>query len=248
MIEVVSLTKKYNGKTVVDNISFSVGEGETLVLLGTSGCGKTTTLKMINRLIESDSGLIKILGKNVKDEKPEILRRNVGYVIQNIGLFPHYTVEENIAVVPHLLNWEKTKIKKRTNELLELLGLSPKDFLKRYPSELSGGQKQRVGIARALAADPSIVLLDEPFGALDSITRGQIRKEFKSLESLLKKTMVLVTHDIFEAIELGDRICLMDKGKIEQIGKVKDLVFAPASNFVRSFFDDHRIHLERILG
>lgn len=237
MIEVSNLTKTFNGKVTVDNISFSVSKGETFVMLGTSGCGKTTTLKMINRLVEPSSGRITINGKDIRDENPEILRRHIGYVIQSIGLFPHYTVEQNIEIVPRLLKWEKEKIKKRIAELLELLGLPPSEFLKRYPHDLSGGQKQRIGLARALASDPPLVLLDEPFGALDPITRKQIQKEFKSLESILNKTMILVTHDIQEAVLLGDRVCLMRGGKIEQIGKPDELISSPANSFVKEFFN-----------
>ena len=247
MIEVTNLTKKFNGKVVVDNVSFSVNEGETFVILGTSGCGKTTTLKMINRLLEVDSGKITIGGKNIKDEKPEILRRHIGYVIQNIGLFPHWTVEQNIGIVPKLLGWNKSEILKRVHELLELVDLTPKEFLQRYPHELSGGQKQRVGIARALAANPPVILLDEPFGALDLITRRQIRREFINLESLIHKTMLLVTHDVIEAFELADKICLMNKGKIEQIGTQKELLLKPANSFAEKFFEPERKKLETIL-
>jgi len=244
MIEVLNLTKKFNGLTAVDNISFSVEKGETLILLGTSGCGKTTTLKMINRLIEPTSGKIFIEGKNVQDQKSEELRKRIGYVIQSIGLFPHYTVEKNVAIVPNLLKWDKKQTVSRTRELLELVGLPPDDFLKRKPEELSGGQQQRVGLARALAADPSVVLLDEPFGALDPITRRQIKKEFINMEGFLQKTMILVTHDVFEACELGDKICLMDKGKIKQIGTAKELIFSPQNDFVINFFQANRFQLE----
>lgn len=244
MIEVLNLTKKFNGLTAVDNISFSVEKGETLILLGTSGCGKTTTLKMINRLIEPTSGKIFIEGKNVQDQKSEELRKRIGYVIQSIGLFPHYTVEKNVAIVPNLLKWGKKQTVSRTRELLELVGLPPDDFLKRKPEELSGGQQQRVGLARALAADPSVVLLDEPFGALDPITRRQIKKEFINMEGFLQKTMILVTHDVFEACELGDKICLMDKGKIKQIGTAKELIFSPQNDFVINFFQANRFQLE----
>jgi len=244
MIEVLNLTKKFNEFTAVDNISFSVAKGETLILLGTSGCGKTTTLKMINRLIEATSGTIFIEGKNIQDQKPEELRKQIGYVIQNIGLFPHYTVEQNVAIVPNLLKWDKKRIASRTRELLELVGLPPDDFLKRKPAELSGGQQQRVGLARALTADPTLVLLDEPFGALDPITRRQIQKEFINMESLLHKTMILVTHDVFEAFELGDKICLMHEGKIEQIGTAKELIFSPQNDFIINFFQANRFQLE----
>lgn len=244
MIEVTSLTKKYKEFAAVNNVCFQVAESETLGLIGTSGCGKTTTLKMLNRLIEPTAGEIIINGQDVRKQKPEQLRQGIGYVIQNTGLFPHYTVKENVAVVPKLLKWEEKKIADRSSELLELVGLPPGEFGDRYPRELSGGQQQRVGFARALAADPPIVLLDEPFGALDEITRKQIQREFKQLESLLHKTMVLVTHDIFEAVELCDRICLMDKGIIQQIGTPKELVFQPASDFVRSFFAANMFQLE----
>jgi osmoprotectant transport system ATP-binding protein len=247
MIEVRNLSKAFNGKIAVDNISFTVKEGETFVLLGTSGCGKTTTLRMINRLIEPTSGEIKINGKDIREKKPEDLRKQIGYVIQNVGLFPHYTVEENIAIVPKLLNWNKKESSKRVHALMELVGLSPKEFLKRYPHEISGGQRQRVGLARALAADPPVVLLDEPFGALDPITRRQIRKEFITLESLIKKTIVLVTHDVFEAFELGEKICLMDNGKIQQIGTQKELLFAPANPSVKTFFEADKKYLEQVI-
>ena len=235
MIEVKNLSKSYNGKVVVNDISFTVNEGETFVILGTSGCGKTTTLKMINRLVEPNSGVIKINGKDIKEQEPEILRRHIGYVIQTIGLFPHWTVEQNISIVPKLLGWDKSETSKRVHALLELVDLPSKEFLKRYPHELSGGQKQRVGIARAIAGDPPLVLLDEPFGALDPITRRQVRKEFINLESLIHKTMVLVTHDVIEAFEIADKICLMNKGKIEQIGTQKELFFKGANQFVNDF-------------
>ncbi len=244
MIEAINLTKKYQQFTAVDNISFKVNGGETLGLVGTSGCGKTTTLKMLNRLIEPSSGHILIQGKDCRQGKPETLRQRIGYVIQNTGLFPHFTVAENVAVVPRLLKWKNKRIAQRINNLLRLVGLPPEEFTHRYPHELSGGQQQRVGLARALAADPPIILLDEPFGALDQITRHQIQQEFKHLESLLHKTMVLVTHDIQEAITLCDRICLMNRGKIEQIGTAKELIFQPSNDFVRDFFGSNRFQLE----
>lgn len=244
LIEVSNLTKNFNSQPAVDDISFGVETGEILVLLGTSGCGKTTILKMINRLIEPTFGKIRIKGKNVQTQKSEELRRRIGYVIQNIGLFPHYTVEENIGIVPNLLNWDKQRITRRTLELMEMVGLPPDDFRKRYPEKLSGGQQQRVGLARALAADPPIVLLDEPFGALDPITRRQIQKEFKKLEMLLNKTMILVTHDVFEAFELGVRVCLMDQGKIQQIDSAKNMIFTPKNEFVKDFFQVNRFQLE----
>lgn len=234
-IETIALTKKYPGVTAVDRVSFSIAPGETFGLIGTSGCGKTTTLKMLNRLIEPTSGKIFIEGEDIRQSKPEKLRQGIGYVIQNTGLFPHYTVAENVAVVPRLQQWKEKRIGDRTAKLLKLVGLPPEQFTRRYPRELSGGQQQRVGLARALAADPPIVLLDEPFGALDRITRSQIQQEFKQLESLLNKTMVLVTHDVMEAVTLCDRLCLMDRGKVEQIGTPKQLLFQPHNAFVRNF-------------
>ncbi len=244
MIEAIELTKEYNDVTVVDKVCFRVPEGETLGLIGTSGCGKTTTLKMLNRLIEPTSGQILIAGEDIHNRPPEVLRQDMGYVIQNTGLFPHYTVGENVAVVPRLLKWKDKRIKRRSAELLELVGLPPEKFAQRYPKELSGGQQQRVGLARALAADPSIILLDEPFGALDQITRGQIQQEFTRLESLFHKTMVLVTHDVFEAVILCDRIMLMDRGKVQQLGTPKELLFQPQNEFVRDFFQSQRFQLE----
>jgi osmoprotectant transport system ATP-binding protein len=243
MISVKQLNKTYNGTAAVTNISFDVAEGETLVLLGTSGCGKTTTLRMINRLIRPDSGEVFINGKDVQSLKPEILRRGIGYVLQNHGLFPHYTIAENIAIVPKLLKWSGPEISKRVDELFEKLNLQPS--LKRmYPSELSGGQQQRVGLARALMANPPVLLMDEPFGSLDNLTRIHIRREFKVLDELVKKTIVMVTHDVQEAFEMGDRICLMDKGRIVQIGTAEELLFKPANEFVSGFLNDQRLQLE----
>lgn len=243
MIEVIDLCKYFDNNLAVDHVSFHVRKGETLVLLGTSGSGKTTTLKMINRLIEPDSGQIKVNGRDIRKQKVEVLRRQIGYVIQNVGLFPHYTIWENIGLVPQLLKWPAGKIEERSRELLSMIGL-PEDMAGRYPSELSGGQQQRVGLARALAADPPVILLDEPFGALDPITKRQIQSEFDQLDTLRNKTMVMVTHDVFEAVTLADKISLMDKGKIQQIGVPKQLLFSPKNEFVRSFFDTQRFRLE----
>ncbi|MDR6528765.1 osmoprotectant transport system ATP-binding protein [Chryseobacterium rhizosphaerae] len=243
MITVESVSKSFNGKTAVDHISFQAYDQEILVLLGTSGCGKTTTLKMINRLIEADSGNILIDGKNIRDQKAEELRMGIGFVMQHSGLFPHYTIQQNIAVVPELLKWQKKKTETRTHELLAKLHLS-EEVLSRFPNELSGGQQQRVGIARALIADTPVLLMDEPFGALDNITKADIHSEFKSLEELKNKTIVLVTHDVQEAFELGHRICLMDQGKIVQTGTPKEILYRPENNFVLNFFAENRLLLE----
>jgi osmoprotectant transport system ATP-binding protein len=243
MISVQQLSKHYGNIKAVDQISFEVNEHENLILLGTSGCGKTTTLKMLNRLIEPTSGEVFFDGKNIKEQSPENLRRGIGYVLQNTGLFPHYTIAENIAIVPRLLKWDKVKIESRINELLEKLHL-PADSLQKYPSQLSGGQQQRVGLARALIADPPVLLMDEPFGALDNITRVKIQAEFKDLDELSRKTIIMVTHDVQEAFELADRICLMDQGRIVQIGTPQELLFNPANDFVKQFLDAQRVQLE----
>lgn len=227
----------------VDAISFEVQAQENLILLGTSGCGKTTTLKMINRLIEPSQGNIYINNKNILEQQPEVLRRGIGYVLQNNGLFPHYTVAENIAIVPQLLKWDKKRTESRIAELMEKLHLD-KSYLHVYPNELSGGQQQRVGLARALVSDPPVLLMDEPFGSLDNVTRSNIHKEFKALDELKRKTIIMVTHDVQEAFELGDRICLMDKGKIVQSGIPAELLFNPANDFVENFLKDQRLQLE----
>jgi len=243
MIKVEHLSKHFGKVKAVDDISFEVKEHENLILLGTSGCGKTTTLKMLNRLIEPTKGEISIDGKNIFEQSPEILRRGIGYVLQNNGLFPHYTVAENIAIVPQLLKWDKKRTEKRVDELLEKLHLS-KDHLHAYPNELSGGQQQRIGLARALVADPAVLLMDEPFGALDNVTRSKIHAEFKALDELKRKTIIMVTHDVQEAFELGDHICLMDKGKIVQDGTPTELLFNPKNDFVRGFLQEQRLQLE----
>lgn len=243
MIELKEISKKFGNTQAVKQVSFNVAREETLVLLGTSGCGKTTTLKMINRLIEPDAGQILINNENIIDQDPDVLRKGIGYVMQNIGLFPHYTIAENIALVPKLLKWDKAKIISRTQELIQKLHL-PESTLDMYPHELSGGQQQRVGLARALITDPSVLLMDEPFGALDNVTRTSIQKEFKALEELKRKTVVMVTHDVLEAFELGDRICLMDKGAVVQIGTPKELLYRPTNDFAKRFLAGQKLALE----
>ena len=244
MIQFKRVNKTYpNGVEAVRDLSLEIAEGETLVLLGTSGCGKTTTMKMVNRLIEPTSGCIVVAGTNIMEQDPIELRRQIGYAIQHIGLFPHMTVAENIAVVPKLLKWTTERISSRIDELLGLIGLEPKEFRDRYPNQLSGGQKQRIGVARALAADPPIVLMDEPFGALDPITREQLQNEFIELESEIEKTIIFVTHDIFEAVKMGDRIALLDKGCLQQLAPPAELVENPANEFVEQFLGQHRFQL-----
>jgi len=243
MISLRGISKKFdNGFTAVDDISLEIKAGEIVVLIGSSGCGKTTTMKMINRLIEPSSGQILIKGEDILEANPIELRRNIGYVIQEIGLFPHMTIAENIAIVPELKKWSSEKIKKRIAELLELMGLEPDTTAKKYPHELSGGQRQRIGVARALAVDPPIMLMDEPFGALDPISREQLQDEFLKLQATVNKTIVFVTHDMDEAIKLADRIVVMNAGKILQCGKPRDILRNPANDFVRDFVGtDHTL-------
>ncbi|MDX1618639.1 MAG: ATP-binding cassette domain-containing protein [Balneolaceae bacterium] len=245
MIELQEVTKMYDGRVkAVDAVSFTVRRGEIFGLIGTSGCGKTTTLKVINRLIEPTSGRILVDGKPADAVPPEELRRNIGYVIQNVGLFPHYTIKENLSIVPKLLDWDQPRIDRRCEELMELVGLDPSEYIGRKPQALSGGQQQRIGFARALAADPEVILMDEPFGALDPITKEQIQNEFKNLLHEIDKTIVLVTHDVSEAFDLCDRVALMDGGQLQQTGTPKELLMKPASEFVASFFDVNRLELE----
>lgn len=238
MIQLREVSKSFDGglSYAVKDLSLDVAEGETVVLLGSSGCGKTTTLKMINRLIEPTSGLISVGGHDVTSQEPVLLRRRIGYVFQEIGLFPHMTIEQNISIVPKLLGWDKNRRRLRAHELLELMGLDPGVFADRYTDELSGGQQQRVGVARALSADPNYLLMDEPFGALDALTRDILQQELLSLKERLKKTIIFVTHDIFEAITLGDRIAILHEGKLEQIGTKDEVYNHPASHFVAELF------------
>ncbi|HBF21354.1 MAG: glycine/betaine ABC transporter ATP-binding protein [Owenweeksia sp.] len=235
MICLQNIHKSFGKTEVLKGITLQVRKGETLVLLGLSGSGKTTTLKLINGLERADQGDIIFKGVPLSQSDPLQVKRQMGYVIQQGGLFPHYTVFENIAVVPRLLKWEPRKIEERYRHLLEKLHLAPDRFRNQYPAQLSGGQQQRVGLARALAADPPVLLMDEPFGALDPITRAAIRKEFLQLDELREKTVVLVTHDVQEAFEMGDRIALMDRGVIVQCGTPAELLTQPENDFVRSF-------------
>ncbi|HKT91278.1 MAG TPA: ABC transporter ATP-binding protein [Paraburkholderia sp.] len=240
MIELDQLTKTFtqkDGQTVraVDSVSLSVAEGEICVFLGPSGCGKTTTLKMINRLIEPTSGRVLINGEDTTGLNEVDLRRRIGYVIQQIGLFPNMTIEENITVVPRLLGWDKKRCAGRAAELMSMVALDPKLYLKRYPRELSGGQQQRIGVIRALAADPPVLLMDEPFGAVDPINREAIQNEFFQMQRQLKKTVIMVSHDIDEAIKLGDRIAVFRRGKLVQYDHPDTLLARPHDDFVAQF-------------
>ncbi|MDY0166533.1 MAG: ATP-binding cassette domain-containing protein [Thermoguttaceae bacterium] len=244
MIVFDAVTKTFpGGLTAVDRLSLEVAEGETLVLLGASGSGKTTSMKMINRLIEPSGGRILVGGDDVMQTDPTALRRRIGYAIQHIGLFPHMTVGQNIAVVPRMLRWDEQRVRDRTDELLGMVGLDAGEFRERYPRQLSGGQSQRIGVARALAADPPILLMDEPFGALDPITREQLQGEFLELESVIRKTVVLVTHDVFEAVRMADRIALLDRGRLVQLATPAELVEKPANGFVEEFLGRQRFQL-----
>lgn len=238
MIQLSHISKSFDGGAswAVRDLNLDVREGETLVLLGSSGCGKTTTLKMINRLVEPTEGSISINGRSSADQSVTDLRRSIGYVFQGIGLFPNLRVSDNIEIVPRLLGWSRKQRTRRSHELLDLVGLPPAEFARRFPDELSGGQQQRVGVARALAADPDYLLMDEPFGALDSITREALQQEVIRLKDLLQKTIVLVTHDIFEALALADRIGVMNASRLEQVGSPQEILQQPATEFVRDLF------------
>lgn len=235
MIVYKNVRKKYNDITVVDNLELTIHDGEFVVLIGPSGCGKTTTLKMINRLIKMDEGAICIDDKDIHDMDPVELRRKIGYVIQQIGLFPNMTIEENIAVVPKLLKWSKEKCNQRVRELLELVNMPYEENAKKYPNELSGGQQQRIGVLRALAGEPPIILMDEPFGALDPITRDSLQDELKALQKKLHKTIIFVTHDMDEAVKMADRIVFMSKGKILQAATPEEMLNHPADPMISSF-------------
>ncbi|MFP4136832.1 MAG: ABC transporter ATP-binding protein [Halomonas sp.] len=244
MIKLDNLTKVFDtpkGPVVAaDHISMEVPRGEICILLGPSGCGKTTTLKMINRIVKPTSGKVFIDGEDTTGMDTQSLRRNLGYVIQQIGLFPNMTIEENITVVPRLLGWDRARYRERARELMAMIALEPDAFLKRYPNELSGGQQQRIGVARALAADPPVMLMDEPFGAIDPINRAVIQDEFLKMQQELKKTIMFVSHDIDEAIKMGDRIAVFREGELVQHSEPDDLLAAPRNAFVESFLGEDR--------
>ena len=240
-IELVDLRKHYDdGTKAVNGLSLTIEDKKLTILIGPSGCGKTTTLKMINRLIERTSGDIRFDGTSIDNINPIQLRREIGYVIQEIGLFPHMTVYENIAVVPKLLKWNEQKIKDRVNELLDLVNMDPEIYRSRYPAQLSGGQRQRIGVARGLAADPDILLMDEPFGAIDPINREKLQEAFLEIQDKIQKTIVFVTHDIREAIKLGDKIAILDQGKLEQYDDTEEIVNNPSNEFVEDILGSDR--------
>ncbi len=235
MITYTDISKRYNDVTVVDKLNLTINDGEFVVLIGPSGCGKTTTLKMINRLVRMDEGTIHIDNEDIMDVDAVELRRKIGYVIQQIGLFPNMTIEENISVVPKLLKWNKEKCRQRVYELLTLVNMPYEENAKKYPNQLSGGQQQRIGVLRALAGEPPIILMDEPFGALDPITRESLQDEFKTLQKKLHKTIIFVTHDMDEAVKMADRIVFMSKGKILQVASPEEMLDKPADPIISSF-------------
>lgn len=236
MIKINNVTKKYGDFTAVKDLSLTVNKAEFLVVLGPSGCGKSTLLRLINKMIDRDGGEIEVEGVNIDDLKGEELRKTIGYVIQTTGLFPHMDVKKNIATVPNLLNWQEDKIDRRIDEMLDLVGLEPEKYRNKKPSQLSGGEAQRIGVARAIASDPDILLMDEPFGAVDPINRLRLQKEFRKIQRKLKKTVVFVTHDIDEALLLSDRICVMNKGEIVQVASPEKIVLQPKNDFIKTFF------------
>lgn len=241
-IEYRNLSKRFEGSSrdSVDHINATVEEGELITILGSSGCGKTTLLKMTNRLYEPTEGQVILFGEDISTVDPVVVRRRMGYVIQQVGLFPHMTVEENIGIIPKLLKWDKEKIHTTVMDLLTLVGLDPDEFRARYPAQLSGGQQQRVGLARALVTNPKIMLLDEPFGAIDAITRLNLQNELLRIHSGTKKTFLLVTHDINEAFKLGNRVMIMNEGKLLQFAAPKEIIRHPADEFVRVLIDSAR--------
>lgn len=241
MIEFKKIRKDFKNKTILKDITFKINKGELVAIIGASGCGKTTTLKMINRLINPSSGQILINGEDIASKDVIKLRRNIGYVIQQTGLFPHMTIKENIEIIPRVERMNKKSIEKRTYELMDMIGLNRKEFLDRYPTELSGGQQQRVGVARAFARNPEIILMDEPFSALDPITRVQLQEELIDLQSRLKRTIVFVTHDMDEAIKIADKICIMSQGEIIQYDTPENILKNPKNDFVSEFIGRNRI-------
>ena len=242
MIHYEQIAKSYqDGVNAVSDFTLSIAEGELLVIIGPSGCGKTTVLKMLNRLVEPTSGRILLNGEDIRTLDPIALRRNMGYVIQQVGLFPHMNILENITVVPDILGWPLEKQRTRAYELLKLIDMNPSEFARRYPYQLSGGQQQRIGVLRALAADPAVILMDEPFGAVDPLTRTKLQQELKTLQTRLHKTILLVTHDIDEAFRLADRVLLMQGGRIVQLGRAAELLDHPATPFVREYVGGHRM-------
>lgn len=248
MIELRDVRKTYdNGKTwAVAGATLTVAKGELLGLIGESGCGKTTTLKMINRLAEPTAGAVRVAGRDVMAHDPQSLRRNIGYVFQGIGLFPHYSVTENVAAVPRLLKWDAGRIEARCREALEMVGLPPAEYGARSPDQLSGGQQQRVGVARALAAEPDVLLMDEPFGALDPVTRAELQEEVKRIQEALGLTVILVTHDMTEAMLMADRIAVMRRGEVLQIGAPSELLNRPARGYVRRLVEMPKRRAERL--
>lgn len=241
MIKIENITKRFKNRTVLKSISFQIEKGEFVSIIGPSGCGKTTLLKMINRLIKPTSGKIYINGENIYDKDPITLRRNMGYVIQQNGLFPHMTIKDNIEIIPKLEKKKSEEIYKRTIELMNMVDLNPDEYLNRYPSELSGGEQQRIGVARAFANDTDIVLMDEPFSALDPITRADLQNELLNLQSKLNKTIVFVTHDMDEALKLSNKICLMKDGEIIQFDEPEKILKEPENEYVESFVGKNRI-------
>lgn len=241
MLELKNVSKKFKNKIILNNINLKINQGELVVLIGPSGCGKTTTLKMINKLVVPTSGEILINGKNISQEDTIQLRRNMGYVIQQTGLFPHMTVRENIGLIPFIQKSPSEEIRKNTVDLLKMVDMDPEEYMDRYPAELSGGQQQRIGVARAFATDPDIILMDEPFSALDPITRSQLQDELYNLHNELKKTIVFVTHDMDEALKLGDRICIMKDGDIIQYDTPENILKKPCNEFVEEFVGKNRI-------
>jgi len=241
VIEMQNVVKRFDEVEALSGVSFSVPEGSLTVLIGPSGCGKSTTLRLINRLVEPTDGDVLLRGKPVKSFQPEELRRGIGYVIQSVGLLPHLDVRENIGIVPRLLKWDQSRIHERADELLELVGLEPDQYRAKFPSQLSGGEAQRIGVARALAADPPVLLMDEPFGAVDPLNRETLQDEFASIQKKLRKTVVFVTHDLDEAVRLADEIVLMRDGRVVQIASPEDILEHPANDFAQDFVGSDRV-------